>query len=324
MDLPQEIVSTVFDHMGSRADGAGASGTCRAWHAAWFGSRHWSGDPQSNPEPLLVPLLSPRTAPDVIRMLQRAKWACPRVVFGAVTCPVGEVLAERIVRRLKNLRTLYVLLAHPSHVDASPLVGALPPNLVDVFIHANTSWSVGNGTTFPKLESLSMARRSSTVFGRDLPKNLRSLEIIDCNAALLMNDALPDLETLIITDGNGYGPGPIIIPLERFRSLKKVSLRNSSALFRYSVDDTVHVLATEESLEFMSVLPWHALMDYVDDGVQFPEGVHSVHVMPSGRRHYPVHVQGVNVFVIDCKTTYDFFILDPNEHMVVKRRPRLV
>jgi hypothetical protein len=316
MDLPSEIVSIVYDHLGSRADGAGASGTCRTWHEAWYRSKHWSG---SITEPVFVPLLSPRTAPDVIRMFQKAEWNVPHVIFGAVTAPVGEVLAEAIVRRLRNLRTLYVLLAHPYHVDATPLIRAFPPTLENVSIHANTSWSVENGNAKISATHVSMARRSSTISTKDLPKNLRSLEIVDCNTApLVLRDPLPELETLVIIDANDHGP--IIIPLDRFPSLKKVSLKNSSVLFRYSVHDMVHAMSTEEDLEFMSMLPWHALMDYVDGGVQFPEGVHSIHVMPSGRRHYPMHVQGVNIFVVDCKRTYDFFILEPSEHMIVKRR----
>ena len=60
-DLPRELAANIFDHLGSCAAGAAAAQTCRALNDAWYDSRHWSS------EPLTIPILSNKNAPDVVR-----------------------------------------------------------------------------------------------------------------------------------------------------------------------------------------------------------------------------------------------------------------
>jgi len=299
-DLPRDVSAIIFDKLGSCGAGAAAAQTCRALNDAWYDSRHWSS------EPLTIPILSDKNAPDVIRALSKTRWSVRYLVIGATTARV-EVLAD-IARRLENLETLYVLFAHPQHVDATPLVRALSSStkIRSLWLHANTSWSVANGCKIPdSIKTYSSARQSNSIFGGDLPRHLETLEIVDCESSVVLYiDPPPKLCRLFLDDRHDA----IIVPLDRFPNLERLTVRNASVVVRYADQNAVHVIATDADPRMVPLHP------------EMPEGVYALHMMPSRRRHYPMHVHGINAFVVDRASTYDLHVISETSMVIARSR----
>lgn len=300
-DLPRDVSTIIFDKLGSCGAGAAAAQTCKALNDAWYDSRHWSS------EPLTIPMLSDKNAPDIVRALSKTRWSVRYLVIGAMTARV-EVLAD-IARRLANLETLYVLFAHPRHVDATPLVRALSSStkIRSLWLHANTSWSVANGCRLPdSVQTYSSARQSNSIFGGDLPRNLETLEIVDCESSVfLYTNPPPKLRHLFLGDRHDA----IIVPLGKFKNMERLTVRNASVLVRYVGDnDAVHVIATDADPRMVPLHP------------EMPEGIYALHMMPSGRRHYPMHVHGINAFVVDRASTYDLHVISETSMVIARSR----
>lgn len=303
-DLPRDVSAIIFDKLGSCGAGAAAAQTCRALNDAWYDSRHWSS------EPLTIPVLSDKNAPDVVRALSKTRWSVRYLVIGAATARI-EVLAD-IARRLENLETLYILFAHPRHVDATPLVRALSSSTTKIrslWLHANTSWSVANGCRMPdSIRTYSSARQSNSIFGGDLPRSLETLEIVDCESSIVLyTNPPPRLRRLFLGDRHDDA---IIVPLEKFPGLERLTVRNASVVVRFSRDDNnaVHVIATDADPRMVPLHPW------------IPEGAYALHMMPSGRRHYPMHVHGINAFVVDRASTYDLHVISETSMVIARGR----
>ena len=308
-NLPRELAANIFDHLGSCAAGAAAAQTCRALNDAWYDSRHWSS------EPLTIPILSNKNAPDVVRALSKTGWSVRFLVIGVATASV-EIIAD-IVRRLEGLESLYILFANPRHVDATPIVKAFSSKIKSLWLHANTSWSIANGVRMPdSIKTYSSARQSNSIFGADLPRNLETLEIIDCESSIVLyKNPPPELRSLSIRDRHDA----VIVPLDRFPNLERLSIKNASIVVRYADQNAVHVISTEIDLEYLRMVPLNAVAHYAGRTARFPEGVYALHMMPSGRRHYPMNVQGINAFVVDRASTYDICLVDETSMMIMRR-----
>ena len=309
-NLPRELAANIFDHLGSCAAGAAAAQTCKALNGAWYDSRHWSS------EPLTIPILSNKNAPDVVRALSKTGWSVRFLVIGVATASV-EIIAD-IVRRLEGLESLYILFANPRHVDATPIVKAFSSSKIkSLWLHANTSWSIANGVRMPdSIKTYSSARQSNSIFGADLPRNLETLEIIDCESSIVLYKNPPlELRSLSIRDRHDA----VIVPLDRFPNLERLSIKNASIVVRYADQNAVHVISTEIDLEYLRMVPLNAVAHYAGRTARFPEGVYALHMMPSGRRHYPMNVQGINAFVVDRASTYDICLIDETSMMIMRR-----
>ena len=228
-NLPRELAANIFDHLGSCAAGAAAAQTCKALNGAWYDSRHWSS------EPLTIPILSNKNAPDVVRALSKTGWSVRFLVIGVATASV-EIIAD-IVRRLEGLESLYILFANPRHVDATPIVKAFSSKIKSLWLHANTSWSIANGVRMPdSIKTYSSARQSNSIFGADLPRNLETLEIIDCESSIVLYKNPPlELRSLSIRDRHDA----VIVPLDRFPNLERLSIKNASIVVRYADQNAV-------------------------------------------------------------------------------------
>lgn len=309
-DLPRELAIKIFDDLGSCTAGAAAAMTCKALNGAWCDSKLWASDV------VTIPFLTAKNAPDIFRMLSKTRWAVRFLVIGGATAPV-EIVAD-LVRRLENLESLYVLFAHPRHVDATPIVRALSSSVRSLWLHANTSWSVSNGCKMPdSIKTYSSARQSNSIFGADLPRNLETLEIVDCESSIVLyKNPPPKIRSISIRDRHDA----VIVPLDRFPSLERLSLKNASVVARYANQNAVHVISTETDLEYLRMVPLYAVAQYTGRAALFPEGVYALHMMPSGRRHYPMHIQGINAFVVDRASTYDLYMIDETSMVIARGR----
>lgn len=285
--LPEDIVSLIFDKHASRDDGRGAAATCHAWNRAWYGSAQWGAD-----NPLTIQSLSVRTVDSVVRALTKAAWRPRHVVIAAATVPVHVIVD--IVRRLKNLEALYVLCAHPGHVILETPLPA--PKLRSLTLLANTWWHAEPGAelrNLTTLEHLSIARHWGQLGGRDLPPNLRSLEMIECCDLMVRGHA--HLESLTIIESQNC----TAISMDECPALRRVSVCGASDVTLVYAEKRATLMVKPPP----NFLPW------------------DMHFMPEDRSSYPMHVaDGARMaFVTELKKMYTFVIVD-KDHVVVKAR----
>ena len=246
--LPIDVLGLIFDAVETTTSStADMSRVSKAWNAAWYDSKHWR-------RRIKVPRC--RDATSLIAAMRRSGWRAEDVDIAGGPAELFETILDNFAN-LKSLSfavesgRIHDIRATTTMLRSLRLFGCkFPPSSLR--------------TAFPALEHVTLA--DCGVKASELPKSLRSLELIRCPRFVDMDGALlPNLESLAATDldwdlvigarrrrEDDIFPGTYwYIPIENHQcpNLKTLRIENAGLVF-FTTAETMDVQLTSSPMHF--------------------------------------------------------------------------